>query len=268
MILSFEPNIHKAIWGEENWLVSAHRSSPSVPVASLQEEMPGTLADFSPSFPILVKTIHARERLSVQVHPNDRTSRVIGGEPKTEMWFALRDGFAYAGFKDSVTPDDLKKAVAEGTVENLLCRLPLKAGDILYLPGGLVHSVGDNTDVYEVQQSSDTTFRLYDWGRKGPDGKARQLHLAEALASIDYSLPPPKPVSSVSCEFFNFRRVAFTGRQEIAPSPVVILYVFRGEVTLRGETLTLGASRLALGETAPLELFSSAGAEVLVTTKT
>ena len=204
--IRFEKDIHRALWGHEEWLVSAHPSAPGKIVGGNGR----TLRDFCPDFPLLVKKICAEKRLSVQVHPNDVTAKTVGGEAKTEMWCVLKAGPIFAGFKPGVTKTDVERAVGDGTFENLLVRFDTKPGECYFIPGGLVHAIGEGTSVYEVQQSSDTTFRLYDWGRVGADGKPRQLHVKEGLVAMDITLPPPMPSDSVKCPYFEF----FKGRRE------------------------------------------------------
>ena len=202
--IRFEKDVHTALWGAEEWLVCAHPSAPGRIVGGAGE----TLADHAPGFPLLVKRIRAERRLSVQVHPNDETARTVGGEAKTEMWCVLKAGPIFAGFRPGVTKRDVECAVADGTFEELLVRFDARPGECYFIPGGLVHAIGEGTTVYEVQQSSDTTFRLYDWGRVGADGKPRQLHVKEGLAAMNVALPPPVPSDSVTCEYFAFRQVA------------------------------------------------------------
>ena len=204
--LTFEPDIHTALWGREKWEISVHPSSPSVVAGGRLKgtSLPASAGDFK----LLVKTIDAKSRLSVQVHPNETTKLVTGGDAKTEMWCALTAGPLYAGLKEGVYAADVEKAVADGSFENLLVRHDARPGDCFFIPGGLVHAIGDGISLYEVQQSSDTTFRLYDWGRTGPDGKPRQLHVKQALQAIDYSLPAPVAAESVKCPFFDFRKIS------------------------------------------------------------
>ena len=151
-------------------------------------------------------------RLSVQVHPNDETAKTVGGEAKTEMWCVLKAGPIFAGFRPGVTKADVERAVGDGTFEELLVRFDAKPGECYFIPGGLVHAIGEETSVYEVQQSSNTTFRLYDWGRVGADGKPRQLHVREGLAAMDIALPPPVPSDAVKCPYFEFWKA--DGRRE------------------------------------------------------
>ncbi|MBQ0033221.1 MAG: class I mannose-6-phosphate isomerase [bacterium] len=204
MEIRFEKDVHTALWGHEEWLVCAHPSAPGRIVGGDGK----TLRDICPDFPLLVKKICANQRLSVQVHPNDETAKTVGGEPKTEMWCVLKAGPIFAGFKPGVTKADVERAVADGTFEDLLVRFDAKPGECYFIPGGLVHAIGEGTSVYEVQQSSDTTFRLYDWGRVGADGKPRQLHVKEGLAAMDIALPPPVPSDSVKCPYFEFTKIS------------------------------------------------------------
>ena len=187
---------HDTLWGFEDWLYD----------------------DGS----VLIKRICADMRLSVQVHPNDETAKTVGGRAKTEMWCVLKDGPIFAGFKPGVTDADVVRAVEDGSFESLLVRFDAKAGECYFIPGGLVHAIGEGTSVFEVQQSSNTTFRLYDWGRLDANGNPRQLHVKEALTAMDLSLSPPVPGDSVECRYFTFRRVD-AGRMS-ADAPRRVMY--------------------------------------------
>jgi mannose-6-phosphate isomerase len=201
--LKFEPNVHPALWGGESWEVSVHPAGTGI--ISGGEYAGRPLSDAVAGFPLLIKVIDAKARLSVQVHPNENTCKITGGDPKTEMWVMLEDGVIFAGLKPGTRPEDIAAAVESGKFEELLVRHEAKKGEAFFIPGGLVHAIGDGALIYEVQQRSDTTFRLYDWNRVGSDGKARELHIDESLKSIDFSLPVPEPAKSVQCPFFNFR---------------------------------------------------------------
>ncbi len=145
-------------------------------------------------FPLLIKLIDARETLSVQVHPNNANAYRTGGEPKTEMWYVLEaapDACVYAGLRAGVTEAALRAALADNTVQDLMVRLPVRPHDALFVPGGRVHAIGAGCLILECQQNSNTTYRLYDWGRAGPDGKPRQLHIEPALKVINWDEPPP-----------------------------------------------------------------------------
>ena len=205
--------IHTALWGHEEWLVHTSR--------------------------ILVKKIVANDRLSVQVHPNDMTAKTVGGDPKTEMWCVLKAGPLFAGVKPGTTAADVERAVKDGSFEDILVRHETKVGECYFIPGGLVHAIGEGTSVYEVQQPSTTTFRLYDWGRVGADGQPRPLHVKEALAAMDLSLPPPVPTDAVDCPYFTFRMVA-AGALPAEPTERVV------HVPATGETLLLAPGESAL----------------------
>ena len=200
-----------------------------------------------------VKVIDAKMRLSVQVHPNETTCKLTGGDPKTEMWAMLEDGVIYAGLKPGVGPKDVEEAVKSGRFEELLVRHEAKKGEAFFIPGGLVHAIGDGALIYEVQQSSNTTFRLYDWGRVGADGRARELHVDKALEAIDLALPVPRPVRELDTPYFRFTQVDLDGERTFAAAPGGYLCVF-GERT--------GCVLLADGES---ETFSAGGEHLMVT---
>ena len=248
--MKFKDNIHTALWGHEEWVCSAH---PSAPSEIADGPHAGEKLDaVYPGFPLLMKVIDAKSRLSVQVHPNEVTRKVTGGDPKTEMWCALSEGPIYAGLKPGTTAAQIEAAVASGRFEDLLVRHDAKVGDVFFIPGGLVHAIGDGVRLYEVQQSSDTTFRLYDWGRVGADGKPRQLHVAAALKAIDYTLGVPVPCRELDTPFFKFDQEVISGeRVYIAPKDK-FLSVFserEGNILLSsGETTVVGPGHYLLTE--------------------
>jgi mannose-6-phosphate isomerase len=141
-------------------------------------------------FPLLLKIIDAREKLSLQVHPPALQAAQLGGEPKTEMWYVVQAGPAaelFAGLKRGVTRAEFEKQLARGAVADCFHRIPVKAGDALFLPSGRVHAIGAETMIFEIQQNSDTTYRVFDWNRLDAAGRPRPLHLAQSLASIDFA---------------------------------------------------------------------------------
>jgi len=141
-------------------------------------------------FPLLCKILDAREKLSLQVHPPAARAKELKGEPKTEMWFiadAAPDASLYVGLKRGVTRAGFEKKIADGSVADCFHRIPVKAGDAMFLPSGRVHAIGAGLVIFEIQQNSDTTYRVFDWNRVGLDGKPRELHIAQSLASIDFS---------------------------------------------------------------------------------
>ena len=243
-ILKFGQNVHPALWGQESWEISVHPAGPSV--VAVGEAQGRSLADVAPGFPLLVKVIDAKTRLSVQVHPNEETRKLTGGDPKTEMWAMLEDGVIYAGLKPGTRPEDIESAVKSGRFEELLVRHEAKKGEAFFIPGGLVHAIGDGALIYEVQQSSDTTFRLYDWNRVGKDGKPRELHVEKSLKAIDYSLPVPVPSQDVKCPFFDFRQLSLDGEIELPASEgFTVLFAAEGEFFANGAEVPFRTSALA-----------------------
>ena len=247
--MKLEPNLHTLVWGTESWEVSAHPSSPSVIADGPDKGR--KLSDVKGGFPLLIKVIDAKTRLSVQVHPNERTAPLTGGEPKTEMWCVLEAGPIYAGLKPGTTPEAVEKAIESGRFEEILVRHDAKPFETFFIPGGLVHAIGDGVKLYEVQQSSNTTYRLYDWGRLGVDGKPRELHIEKSLKSIDFNLPVPVPARDVRCAFFDFSQREYDAPTEVtAPdnSFLVVYEVGKGASTLLdpGEKLTVGPGRVFL----------------------
>ena len=171
------------------WLMEEHR-----------RDVLGVSADAAGRFPLLVKILDAQETLSVQVHPPARVAAELGGEPKTEMWFitdATPEATLYAGLKQGVTRAQFEQKIADGTVAECLTRLPVKTGDAMFLPSGRLHAIGAGNVLFEIQQNSDTTYRVFDWNRTGLDGRPRPLHVAPSLASIDFEDIEPRLIHSI-----------------------------------------------------------------------
>jgi mannose-6-phosphate isomerase len=146
-------------------------------------------------FPLLIKILDAREKLSLQVHPPASNAAGLNGEPKTEMWFiadAAPGAELFVGLKRGVTRAEFEKKISDGSVAECFHRMPVHAGDTMFLPSGRVHAIGSGLVIFEIQQNSDTTYRVFDWNRVGLDGKPRELHVAQSLASIDFNDFEPK----------------------------------------------------------------------------
>ena len=217
--LTFAEDRHVAIWGHERWLVSAHPSAPSVvsggPLAGRRlDDLCETFgADLTGmrvrgNFPLLIKDIAAKCRLSIQVHPNEITCRTTGGEPKSELWHVLDvepGGALFAGVRSGVKREDLEKALADGRVEDIVLRHDAVVGENVFVPGGLIHAIGGGVRVLEVQQSSNTTYRLYDWGRVDAEGRPRQLHVSEGLTAADLNATPVISRGDFTCPYFKVR---------------------------------------------------------------
>jgi mannose-6-phosphate isomerase len=150
-------------------------------------------------FPLLCKILDAREKLSLQVHPPATKAAALKGEPKTEMWYiadAAPGAELYVGLQPGVTREQFERKIKDGTVADCFHRLPVRAGDVMFLPSGRVHAIGDGLVIFEIQQNSDTTYRVFDWNRAGLDGRPRELHVAQSLASIDFGDFAPRLVST------------------------------------------------------------------------
>ena len=147
------------------------------------------------TFPLLVKILDAQDKLSLQVHPPADKAKALNGEPKTEMWFiadATPAADLFVGLKRGVTRAEFERKVRDGSVADCFHHVHVKAGDVMFLPSGRVHAIGAGNVIFEIQQNSDTTYRVFDWNRKGLDGKPRATHVEESLASIDFNdFEPP-----------------------------------------------------------------------------
>ncbi|MFM2221676.1 MAG: hypothetical protein RLZZ553_1424 [Verrucomicrobiota bacterium] len=174
-------------------------------------------------FPLLIKILDACEDLSIQVHPPSRVARELNGEPKTEMWYiaAAQPGARLVvGLKSGVTAESFARSIETGTVADQIHEIPVHGGDSIFIPSGRLHAIGGGLLIFEIQQNSDTTYRVFDWNRVGLDGKPRELHIEESLASIDFTDTEPSidsPVDSViaHCEHFLVERFELRQGQQI-----------------------------------------------------
>ena len=218
----FEPNLHSVVWGGsqlrpykglepsdepigESWEVTAVPSSASIicngelagkDLITVINEHPEAILGmtvnekYQGKLPLLVKFIDAKKDLSIQVHPNDEMAmREHGKMGKTEMWYVIKaekGAHLYAGFKQEITPGECQKRIVDGTITEVLAVHQVKAGDVFYLPAGRVHAICGGIMLAEVQQSSDVTYRLFDYNRLGMDGKPRELHIELAAKALDY----------------------------------------------------------------------------------
>lgn len=162
-----------------HWLVENHRA-----------DLLGDAKLEAGRFPLLIKLLDAQEKLSLQVHPPAAKAAELQGDPKTEMWFiadATPRAELYVGLKRGVTRVDFERRISDGTVAESFHRVPVRAGDAMFLPSGRIHAIGAGLVIFEIQQNSDTTYRVFDWNRVGLDGKPRELHVPQSLASIDFN---------------------------------------------------------------------------------
>ena len=149
---------------------------------------------FGDEFPLLIKFIDARQDLSIQVHPTDEIAHRQGkSRGKTEMWYALEPtpgAQLYNGLKQQITPEQYKEMVADDTITEALARYEVREGDVFFIPAGRIHAIGAGCFVAEIQQTSDVTYRIYDFKRRDKNGNYRELHTKEAAESINYTVLP------------------------------------------------------------------------------
>jgi len=282
--MTFEPVYHQHIWGGERIKKAFDRprapmrSSESWEVADREEGM--SLVANGPfkgralgeivqqygeallgqgcnndRFPLLIKIIDASEPLSIQVHPSEESAPAVQGEPKTEMWYLLEGGPVYASFKKPVTPEAFARAVKDKSVADLLQKVDAKPGDAIFIPGGRMHAIGPGCLIFEVQQNSNTTYRVYDWDRVDSQGKRRPLHLEQALQCTQWNDdqdPSVLPILLVddgiskqwrvlSTPFFTVERLEITDHYRISPNPKTYQIIFHLSGKRKGECCLLPA---------------------------
>ncbi|MDR1671633.1 MAG: class I mannose-6-phosphate isomerase [Alistipes sp.] len=277
--LQFRPRLKERLWGSESWEISAVEGDVSVAtngflkgnsLAEIVEVYMGDLVGdkvftkFGEEFPLLIKFIDAKDRLSVQVHPGDELAAVRHGAfGKTEMWVIVSSAPGarlFIGFKPGVTRQAYVEAVADGTVGDLLNEIPVRPGDAFFIPAGTVHAIGEGITLAEIQQTSDITYRIFDWNRTDDGGRPRELHTELALDAIDFAAPVRsvgrRPGAGESAEltkspYFTANVVDVAGRREVslaARDSFTIYICTAGEVTLRtaGGEVTLKSDGVAL----------------------
>ncbi|MCL2216757.1 MAG: class I mannose-6-phosphate isomerase [Defluviitaleaceae bacterium] len=268
------PIFKKMIWGSESWEITCRPDEMGIiengPAAGeafahyIGRNSSGVLGTrFGPEsrFPLLVKIIDAKERLSVQVHPTDAYAKAKGetDSGKSEMWYIIKPpecGFLIIGLKPSVTRESLAAAYKNGTVESCLNRLRVREGDIVNIPAGLVHAITAGTIVAEIQQNSDITYRLYDYNRTDDQGKTRPLHIEDALAVSDYEGKIPKTAASaiettkiganlltrvISDEYFDIKKYELSGplNESSNRSEFAIFTCVEGDAVIEAEGISV-----------------------------
>ena len=279
--LKFKPLVKQMLWGSESWEISGVENNETVAIGDgrslnqLVREMKGELVGeanyqrFGNEFPLLIKFIDAKQDLSIQVHPTDEIAH-RQGKPrgKTEMWYVMDsapEAKLYNGLKKQITPEQYKQMVADDTICDALAQYSVKEGDCFFIPAGRIHAIGAGCYLAEIQQTSDVTYRIYDFKRKDKDGNYRQLHTQEASESINYTVlkdyrtqyTPQKNESQllVECPYFNTAVYDLTESMTIDYSELdsfVILIGLKGEGKLMidgeeadfkaGETILVPAS--------------------------
>ncbi|MDG3002660.1 type I phosphomannose isomerase catalytic subunit [Paludisphaera mucosa] len=300
--LAFTPILRRLVWGgrrlgalmgkpigegddyAESWEVADYKDAVSVVrdgplagtslrdlVADRPAELFGRRREAPSQFPLLVKILDARESLSVQVHPDDALGReLVADNGKTEAWVVLAaepGALIYAGLRAGVGREDLERGIRSGEVEPLLHRFEPKIGDCVLVEAGTVHAIGAGVMLAEVQQMSDATFRVFDWNRVDAQGRPRELHIDQALRSIDFDRGPVDPIVTsplvledgdvleplARCKYFELERLTIETPAEVGRDDrFTILMVLDGEIRVRrpagdrpfrrGETVLLPAA--------------------------
>jgi mannose-6-phosphate isomerase len=208
-------------------------------------------------FPILIKILDAAEPLSVQVHPPLSVAKELRGDPKTEIWYFVQtapDAGVYVGLKDGTSKEKFETALAEGSVADLVHRIPTRPNSFIFIPSGRIHAIDAGNLIFEIQQNSDTTYRVFDWNRVGLNGEPRELHIQSSLASIDFSdfEPPLGDVVGeviVSCNHFHVERWSLTeSRSAHNRRQFAVFQCVSGKVEFAGQYFRPGDLFLATAE--------------------
>lgn len=305
-IFKFTPWLRTMVWGGaliapykgivtdqekigESWEISAFKGHETVvsegeyagmtitELVSLKKgELVGekVYAEYGDKFPLLIKFIDARADLSIQVHPDDEmAARVHGDKGKTEMWYVVdaEEGASlYSGLSEAITPEEYEQRIADSSITDVLARFQVKEGDVFFLPAGRIHAICSGCFIAEIQQTSDLTYRIYDYGRLGLDGKPRELHTELAKQAIDYKVyddyktdyvsKPNEENVIVKCHYFTTSLYELTEpvtKDLSALDSFVVVMCVRGEGTLclpgeapvavrQGETVLVPANAAAL----------------------
>jgi len=296
-LFKFEPLLKQTLWGGEkitafkhldstlenvgeSWEISGVKDNETIvangtekgkSLNQLVREQKGALVGqenyerFGDEFPLLIKFIDARQDLSIQVHPTDEIAHRQGkSRGKTEMWVALesdKGAQLYNGLKQQITPEQYKEMVENDTITDALARYEVSEGDVFFIPAGRIHAIGAGCFVAEIQQTSDVTYRIYDFKRKDKNGNYRELHTKEAAESIDYTVLPNYrteyqleknvPQQVVQCPYFTTAIYDLDEPMMLDYSELdsfVILIGLKGEGTLTadGKTVSLNAGETVL----------------------
>lgn len=212
-------------------------------------------------FPVLIKFIDAKQNLSVQVHPSDDYAlKYENSYGKTESWYiveAEEGAGIYCGFKRDTNKEDFLQSLASGEVENLLNFIPVKKGDCYFIPSGTVHAIGAGCLILEIQQNSDLTYRVYDYNRRGADGKLRELHVDKAVKVINFNKYEPKLFASgenprviTECDYFRSRELVLNGGfTEKNANSFTCVTVTDGSGEINGEKFIKGDSFFVCADT-------------------
>lgn len=313
-ILKLKPVFKDYIWGgnrlrsdfgfvseldklAEGWMLSCHKDGKNIidggefdgeTLDELiekigKEKIVGTRALDFPYFPVLIKLIDAKENLSIQVHPdNEYAQRVEGEFGKTEIWYVLDatdDAQLIYGFKEEISSEEFVKAIEENTLTDVLNSVKVKKGDLFFIEAGTVHAIGKGTLVVEIQQNSNTTYRVYDYGRLGVDGKPRELHVKKAV-DVSVTKPPKyeiKPMGEpesfdgytrtllTKCDLFTVNHYDIDGKLELNANEISFnhILVVDGDGEVDGKAFKKGDSFFVPANYGKYEIIGKA--EIIIT---
>lgn len=268
MIYRFQPILKTLVWGTENWVLSGVKGNETKVVGGPADGK--TLNElYGGEFPLLIKFIDAKKDLSIQVHPNDEVAQQRHGcKGKTEMWYMIDTApgaHLLAGLSKEITKEDYVKLVEEGRITEVLADHKVAPGDVFFLPAGRIHAICGGCYLAEIQETSDITYRIFDYNRPGLDGKPRQLHTQEAKDVIDYKVYPsyktdytPRKNAGVEvarCQYFTTDVYDLTkpvsvnlSAQASVPGSFYIVMALKGEGSISGTPIKAGEALLVLGE--------------------
>lgn len=266
MIYEIMPVYKNYIWGGTNLITKYHARSNFSTIAeawifSTHKDGPclvkngNKLSELVMKSPYLIKILDSRDTLSVQVHPNDEVARIQEGDNgKSEVWYILDhepNAFIYLGLKRETTKEEFAIAVENGTLLDYLQRIEVKTGDFFYIAAGTIHALGEGITALEIQQSSNATYRLYDYKRVDDEGKERELHIEKGLNAIDFSkigMTSYQDVKQhksdnyvenilIECEYFNVKHYQFNKKIRLSfdPDKVNSLVILSGIGSIDGE---------------------------------
>ena len=277
----FKPILKTLVWGTENWVLSGVHGNESVVAEG--PEAGRTLNDiYGGEFPLLIKFIDAHDDLSIQVHPDDELAKARHGcNGKTEMWYVIGSdkGHLLSGFSKGITKEEYKAKVDDGTITDVLSRYDIKEGDVFFLPAGRIHAIGGGSHIAEIQQTSDITYRIYDYKRPGLDGKPRELHTELAVDAIDWSVQPDyrthyehkknAGIEIVKCPYFTTDLYDLTEEVKVnlsENSPFLVVICLEGEGSVNGTDIKAGEAALIMKDEAEA-IFSPSGTMKLLTSR-
>ncbi len=250
MYFRFIPYHRPMIWGSEEWLISAYpnmesRVSEGLYAGKTLSELTAILGpnllghalndQYGERFPLLIKLIHAEDKLSIQVHPSDEQAQKQGkgSVGKTEMWYGLdsqEGAYLLVGLKNALTPQTYAEHVANHTIVNDIARYGLKEGSCFFLSPGRIHAIGEGCNLLEIQQTNDLTYRIYDYDRKDANGNLRELHTQLAGESINYTVLPDyethyerktnEPMNLVTCPYFETQAIQVNTLSPYSSTPL------------------------------------------------